>query len=141
MILSFVPCKKGRKKGFTLLEITIALATIVIILTATLTSIDSFRTERGLSVGSELRTLHLAQKNFLIQALDRPGAIDLSSLSLADLQTAGLVPTKLPGIEKVGVTTLRVNVIPPLCTVDGTQRDLAKTGKNSGDLLYDIGPE
>ncbi len=141
MILSFDPFKKGRKKGFTLLEITIALATVVIMLTATLTTIDSFRTERGLSVGAELRTLHLAQKSFLIQALDHPGTIDLSSLSLTDLQTAGLSPSKLPGIEKIGVSTLRVNVIPPLCTLDGTQKDLAKTGKNSGDLLYDIGPE
>ncbi len=127
--------------GYTLLEITIALATLVILLTATLTTIDSLKTERGLAVGAELRTLHLAQKQYLIQTLDHPGTIDLSALSLSELQNAGLVPKRLPGLEKVGISTLKINVIPPLCTLDGTEKDKIKIDKNSGDLLYDIGPE
>lgn len=133
--------KKIGKSGFTLLELTISLATIVIMLTATLTTLDSIRVERGLLVGAELRTLHLAQKNYLIQALDHPGTIHLETLTLAELQNQGLAPLKLSAIEKAGLSTIQVNVLPPICTLDGSQNDFVKTNKSTGDLLYDVGPE
>lgn len=133
--------KKSDKSGFTLLELTISIVTIGIMLAATLTTLDSIRVERGLLVGAELRTLHLAQKNYLIQALDHPGTIHLDTLTLSELQNQGLAPLKLAAIEKAGLSTIQVNVLPPLCTLDGTQNDLVKTNKSTGDLLYDIGPE
>ena len=129
------------KRGFTLLELTIVLATIAILTTATLTTIDSIRVEKGLTVGTELRTIHLAQKHYLIQSLDHPGSIDLSSITLTQLQNSGTAPNSFPAIEKIGISSVRVNVIPPLCSVDGTQNDVLKTSKTTGDHLYDIGPE
>lgn len=132
---------KKSRKAFSLIELTIVLATVGILITATLTTIDSIRTERGLAVGAELRTLHLAQKHFLIQALDSPGNIDLSTLTLSDLQNRGLAPNPLPAVEKAGVSSLNVGVMPPIFTGDGSFGDSPKTDRTNGDLLYDIGPE
>jgi prepilin-type N-terminal cleavage/methylation domain-containing protein len=128
-------------RGFTLIELTIAVATIGMIVTATLTTVDSIRVEKGLAVGAELRTLHLAQKHYLIQSLDDPGSIDLSLLTIAHLQETGVSPHSFPAIEKTGMSTVQVNVMPPSCSLDGTKGDTPKLNKATGDHLYDIGPE
>lgn len=109
--------------------------------TVAFSTIDTLRTERGIRVGAELRTLHLSQKHFLVQSLDNPGSIDLSTLTLSSLQSQGLAPASLPALEKAGISGLRINTIPPTHSLDGLQGDQAKSNKSTGDHLYDIGPE
>lgn len=133
--------KKRVVAGFSLLELTTVIATIAILATVALSTVDTLRTERGLMVGAELRTIHLAQKQFLIQSLENPGTIDLSTLSLTDLQNRGLAPASLPALQRAGMSGLRVNSMPPTHSLDGQQGDEAKTSPSTGDHLYDIGPE
>jgi len=128
------------ESGFTLVELSVAMGIIAILIAASSVGLSIYtKNQKAIQASYDLREVLVAQKQYITKHLSDNVSLNLAGLSLSTLRTEGFLPAANLPSEAWG--TIDCTVMPPTHSLDGTQGDIPKISRTTGDYLYDIGPE
>ena len=127
--------KRLRASGFTLVELSVAIAVILVLVGAAALGIKPYYTFRdGRTAGEALRTVKAAQLMYLADNPSTPVA-SLTQALLVPYMPNGAWPPPLPSVGGV-VPTINCTVFPPVAVLGGATYDPSAT---TTDGLWDVG--